>query len=140
MLVGLLVAVGLLLAIELGRFVFGVILGVRRGRARLQVAQERLRTLSEEKLIRLMRTPSDPASQLALAELMSRGVEVRPTREELFAMLVSGDPRICGDAMTNLMLFYPEIRLPQNSSNRDAPDLWQARIESMRRSGEGRES
>jgi hypothetical protein len=42
----------------------------------------------------------------------------------VFGMLTSGDPTLCGHAMANLQVFYPELSLPDGSSNLDPPELW----------------
>ncbi len=126
---------GLLAALTMIRLVVNVLTGVRRTRARVAGIQGRLRLLSTDQLCVLMRTPSHPDSQLALVELMQRGVDVRPTKEQLFDLLTSGNPRLCMDAMTNLEMFYPEFPIPEGASNLDAPEIWRSRVEALRNAG-----
>jgi hypothetical protein len=95
----------------------------------------RIGALSTDDLQGLMQTPKHPDSQFALAELMRRGVDARPTKEQLFSMLTSGDPWLCMHAMTNLEVFYPELPIPEGATNLDAPDVWQARVELLRGGG-----
>src|SRR5579871_4264287 len=112
-----------------------VIVRIRRTRGRVRVIEERLRPLSNEQLTEIMRTPKHPDSQFALVELMKRGVDARPTKEQLFGMLTSGDPKLCGDAIANLQIFYPEVVIPEGASNLDAVELWRSRVEALRQAG-----
>ena len=98
-------------------FILRLVVRIRRTRARVRVIQERLRPLSNEQLTEIMRTPKHPDSQFALVELMKRGSAARPTKEQLFSMLASGNPKLCGDAMANLQTFYPEVVIPEGASN-----------------------
>ena len=109
-----------------------VIVRMRRTRGRVRVIEERLRPLSNEQLTEIMRTPKHPDSQFALVELMKRGVDARPTKELLFGMLKSGNPMLCGDAMANLQMFYPEVVIPEGASNLDTAELWRSRVETLR--------
>jgi hypothetical protein len=104
-------------------------------RGRIRRIQARVGALSTEQLREIMQTPTHPDSQFALAELMRRGVDARPSREQLFGMLTSGNPTLCGHAMANLQVFYPELCLPDGVSNLDPPELWQPRVEAFRRAG-----
>jgi hypothetical protein len=116
-------------------FILHLVVTIRRARVRLNSIRERIRPLSQEKLFEIMRTPTHPDSQFALAELMRRGVDARPTKEQLFGMLTSGNPVLCGHAMANLQIFYPELIIPDGASNLDPPTLWQSRIEAFRHTG-----
>jgi hypothetical protein len=116
-------------------FILRIVLGIRRFKRHLHGVDERLKPLSDEQLFEIMRTPTHRDSQFALAELRRRGVDARPTKEQLFGMLTSGSPILCGHAMANLQIFYPELVIPDGASNRDAPELWQSRIEAFRREG-----
>ena len=125
----------LIVLVGIAWFILGVVVRIRRTRGHMRMIQERLRPLSNEQLTEIMRTPKHPDSQFALVELMKRGVNARPTKEQLFGMLTSGNPKLCGDAMANLQIFYPEVVIPEGASNLDAPELWQSRVESLRRVG-----
>lgn len=114
-------------------FLLWVLLFIRRHGARLRVINDRLRPLPDDQLIEIMRTPTHPDSQFALVELMRRGVNARPTKDQLFGMLTSGNPGLCGTAMTNLGMFYPEFSLPEGSSNLDPPEVWRSRIDAFQR-------
>lgn len=116
-------------------FILGMVARVRRTRGRVRVIQERLHPLSNEQLTEIMRTPKHPDSQFALVELMKRGVDARPTKEQLFGMLTSGNPKLCGDAMANLQMFYPEVVIPEGASNLDTAELWRSRVEVLRQAG-----
>ncbi|HVM62256.1 MAG TPA: hypothetical protein VMV72_15460 [Verrucomicrobiae bacterium] len=116
-------------------FIIHLAITVRRAKVRLNAVRERLRPLPDTQLIEIMRTPTHPDSQFALAELMRRGVDARPTKDQLFDMLTSGNPALCGQAMTNLQVFYPELPIPDGASNLDPPDLWRSRIEAFRQAG-----
>jgi hypothetical protein len=111
---------------------FNAITSVRRGRVRIMGIQARLLPLSTDQLCELMRTPGHPDSQFALIELMQRGIDVRPTKEQLFGLLTSGNPNLCMDAMTNLEIFYPELPIPEGASNLDSPKIWRSRVEAFR--------
>lgn len=110
-------------------FIFRV---YRRTKSRLDGIQARLGPLSEEQLLEIMRTPTHPDSQFALVELRRRGVDARPTKDQLFGMLTSGNPSLCAHAMANLQVFYPEFVIPNGASNQDPPQMWKARIEAFR--------
>jgi hypothetical protein len=114
-------------------FILRIVLGVRRFKVRLNDMRERMRLLSKEQLAEIMRTPTHPDSQFALAELMRRGVDARPTKDQLFGMLTSGNPVLCGHAMANLQIFYPKLVIPNGASNQDSPELWRSRIEEFQR-------
>lgn len=122
-------------AFAITRLIFNVFTGVLRTRARVNEIQTRLRLLSTDQLRELMRTPEHPDSQLALVELMQRGVDVRPTKEQLFGMLTSGNPSLCMDAMTNLSVFYPELPIPDGASNLDPPEIWRSRVQAFQNAG-----
>jgi hypothetical protein len=112
-------------------FLLRMFMFMRRHRAHVRAITDRLRPLSNDQLIEIMRTPTHRDSQFALVELMKRGVDARPTKEQLFGMLTSGNPNLCGTAMTNLGMFYPEFSLPEGSSNLDPPEVWRTRIEAF---------
>ena len=123
----------LIVVIGAALFILRIVLGVCHFKARLHRMRERMRLLSEEQLAEIMRTPTHPDSQFALAELMRRGVDARPTKDQLFGMLASGNPVLCGHAMANLQIFYPKLVIPDGASNRDSPELWRSRIEAFQR-------
>jgi hypothetical protein len=116
-------------------FVLALVVRVRRRRMYMRSLGARLRPLTTEQLTELMRTPTHPDSQFALAELMRRGVAARPTKDQLFGMLTSGNHVLCGHAMANLQIFYPELSLPTGASNLDPPELWKTRIDAFQRAG-----
>ena len=108
---------------------------VRRTKSRLDSIQERLGPLSDEQLFEIMRTPTHRDSQFALVELRRRGVDARPTKDQLFGMLTSGNPTLCAHAMANLQVFYPELVIPNGASNQDPPEMWKSRVEEFRHVG-----
>jgi hypothetical protein len=62
---------------------------------------------------------------------MRRGLDARPSKEQLISMLTSGNSVICGQAMGYVHMFYPEeVRafMPMGSSNMDPPEVWRARL------------
>ncbi len=128
-------AVFLVVLAGIAWFILGVIVRLQRTRGRVRIIQERLRPLSNEQLTEIMRTPKHPDSQFALVELMKRGVDARPTKEQLFGMLTSGNPKLCGDAIANLQIFYPEVVIPEGASNLDTVEVWQSRVEVLRQVG-----
>ena len=113
-------------------FIFRVF---RRTKARLDNIQRRLGPLSNDRLFEIMRTPTHPDSQFALVELKRRGVDARPTKDQLFAMLTSGNPSLCAHAMANLQVFYPELVIPNGASNQDPSEMWKSRVEQFRNIG-----
>ncbi|PWU17421.1 MAG: hypothetical protein C5B50_11395 [Verrucomicrobia bacterium] len=120
-------------ALAITVFVLRLVLGILGFKSRLHRIRARMNALSPEQLRELMQNPTHPDSQFALAELMRRGVDARPTKDQLFSMLTSGNPRLCGDAMANLQVFYPGLSLPEGASNLDTPELWESRVEAFRR-------
>lgn len=120
-------------------FVVGFVLmlgaSIRRRRGYVQRVEARLQPLTTEQLTEIMRNPAHPDSQFALVELMRRGSDARPTQEQLFGMLTSGNSVLCGHAMANLQIFYPELDIPMGASNLDSPAVWQTRIEAFRKAG-----
>jgi hypothetical protein len=125
----------LVVVLVIGGFVFGLVVRIRRRRTQMRRIQDRLRPLTTEQLSEIMRTPAHPDSQFALVELMRRGADARPTKDQLFGMLTSGNSVQCGHAMANLQIFYPELSIPDGASNLDPPEMWQSRIEVFRRAG-----
>lgn len=125
----------LIAVVGIAWFILHLAFLILRDRVRWRRIRARIRPLSTEQLREIMQTPTHPDSQFALAELMRRGVPARPTKDQLFAMLTSGNPVLCGHAMANLQIFYPELALPKGSSNLDPPELWQSRVETFRRVG-----
>ena len=125
----------LVVVLIIGGFVFSLVVRIRRRRTQMRRVWDRLRPLTTEQLWEIMRTPAHPDSQFALAELMRRGTGARPTKDQLFGMLTSGNSVQCGHAMANLQIFYPELSIPDGASNLDPPGLWQSRIEVFRRAG-----
>jgi hypothetical protein len=121
----------LVLVLGIASFTLRLVLLIRGSGERRRRIQARVGALATEQLREIMRTPTHPDSQFALAELMRRGVDTRPSKEQLFGMLTSGNPTVCGHAMANLQVFYPELSLPDESSNLDPPDLWQSRVEAF---------
>jgi hypothetical protein len=124
-----LVLILLLVGVSLLEFICSIL----RTQKRIRLIRARVGALSTERLREIMQTPTHPDSQFALAELMWRGVDTRPSQEQLFGMLTSGNPVLCGQAMVNLQVFYPEFSLPEEASNQDSPELWQKRVEAFRR-------
>ncbi len=122
----------LLVLIAIALLMLRVFIQLRRRRSVVGVIRERVKSLTNDQLTELMRTPAHSDSPFALAELMRRGVKTRPSKEQLFGMLTSGNPGQCGHAIVNLQMFYPELRLPKGLSNLDPPDSWRAWIESVR--------
>jgi hypothetical protein len=114
---------------------FGLVVRIRRRRTQMRRVWDRLRPLTTEQLSEIMRTPAHPDSQFAQVELMRRGANARPTKDQLFSMLTSGNSVQCGHAMANLQTFYPELSIPDGASNLDPPEIWQSRIEVFRRAG-----
>jgi hypothetical protein len=94
----------------------------------------RVRRLSNDQLRGLCATPSSKESGFARVELMQRGQDARPPKEQLFSMLSSGDSVLCGQAMGFVQMFYPELGAltPIGSSNMDPREAWQARVAAMR--------
>jgi hypothetical protein len=125
----------LVVVVGFALFLLQLWLLIRRHRARVRAIKNRLSPLSNEQLTEIMRTPTHPDSQFALVELMKRGVDAKPTKDQLFDMLTSGNPRLCGTAMTHLGIFYPELTLPEGSSNLDSPEVWRSRVDEFRRAG-----
>ena len=97
---------------------------------RFKRARVRMSELSTDRLMSITANPSDPAFGLAYWELDDRGVDGRPSKERLFAMLTSGDSVQCGKAMVFLAM-YPEVQLPLGSLSADPPEVWRSRIETM---------
>ena len=96
----------------------------------------RVRPMKSEQLRELIKTPSHPDSGFARVELMKRGLDARPPKEQLFGMLTSGNTALRGQAITYLHIFYPELHVQLNgSSNFDAPELWQSRVAALRGAG-----
>lgn len=126
---------GLCLAAGIAAFTLRLVLFTVGASGRIHSIRARVRALSTEQVREIMQTPTHPDSQFALAELMRRGVDARPSKEQLFSMLTSGNPTLCGHAMANLQVFYPELYLPDGASNLDSPELWQPRVEVFRRAG-----
>lgn len=124
---------GIFLVLGILGLVLDVVVSVCRVRTRTRRIEARLRLLPDEQLCELMRTPTHPDSQFAMIELMRRGVEARPTKEQVFSMLTSGNSNQCIDAMTILEVFYPELSIPEGASNIDPPEMWQPRVQAMRR-------
>jgi hypothetical protein len=129
----ILCALGLVAAIA--AFLLRLVLFAIGARGRIRRMHERMGALPTEQLRELMQTPTHPDSQFALAELMRRGLDARPSKEQLFGMLTSGNPTLCGHAMANLQVFYPELSLPEGVSNLDSPDMWKLHVEAFRREG-----
>jgi hypothetical protein len=127
--------VGLCALVVIAFIVLFILRVICRTRSRLDRIHARLGPLSDEQLREIMRTPTHTDSQFALAELMRRGVDARPTKDQLFGMLTSGNSVLCGHAMANLQIFYPELVVPDGASNLDPPELWQSRIEVFRGTG-----
>jgi hypothetical protein len=125
----------LVLVAGVAAFVLRLVLFTVGARGRIHRMQARVGGFSTEQLREIMQTPTHPDSQFALAELMRRGVDARPSKEQLFGMLTSGNPTLCGHAMANLQVFYPELSLPDGASNLDPPELWRPRVEAFRRAG-----
>jgi hypothetical protein len=115
-------------------FVIDLAITFSRHRAEVRRIWDRVRPLSTERLRELIGNPSHKDSGFARVELMRRGVDVRPPKEQLFGMLTSGDTAMCGQAMAYLHMFYPEMNglIPTGSSNQDPPELWQSRIAALR--------
>jgi hypothetical protein len=132
---GIFAGVGLCALVAIAIIALFILRVIRRTRLRLDSIQQRLGALSDDQLFEIMRTPTHPDSQFALAELMRRGVDARPTKDQLFGMLTSGNSVLCGHAMANLQVFYPELVIPNGASNLDPPDLWRSRIEVFRGRG-----
>jgi hypothetical protein len=115
-------------------FVIDLIVTYRRFQANVQRLRAEVRPLSNEQLHALALDHSNRASGSARGELMRRGQDARPPKEQLFQMLTSGNPSICGQAMTYVSIFYPEMRdlVPIGSSNHDPPEVWESRVAAVR--------
>ena len=130
---GAFAVIGLCAFVVVAGIALFILRAARRTRSRLDSIQERLGPLSDEQLFEIMRTPTHRDSQFALVELKRRGVDARPTKDQLFGMLTSGNPMSCAHAMANLQVFYPELVVPNGASNQDPPDVWRSRVEEFRR-------
>jgi hypothetical protein len=125
----------LVVVVGLTSFIVRLALSILGHQAHMRRIRTRLSALPAEQLREIMETPTHPDSQFALVELMRRGIDAHPTKEQLFGMLTSGNPTLCGHAMANLQVFYPELPLPDGASNLDPPELWRPRVEAFRRLG-----
>jgi hypothetical protein len=115
-------------------FILGVYASFRRRHSALSQAKQRLRALSTDELRGLIADPMQKDAALARVVLMERGVDARPPKEQLFAMLTSGNPTACAQAMVYMQVFYSEMfnRLPKGVSNLDPAETWQSRIAALR--------
>jgi hypothetical protein len=115
-------------------FVLDLVITCFRYQSRVRSIQARVRPLTADQLSELISAPSHPDSAFARAELMRRGLDARPPKEQLFGMLTSGNSAQCGQAMTYMQIFYPEMcaQIAKGSSNLDSPESWQSRIAALR--------
>jgi hypothetical protein len=115
-------------------FFLGVYVSFRRRHSKLTQAKHRLRQLSTDALRGLIAEPMQKDAALARVVLMERDVDARPPKQQLFAMLTSGNPAACAQAMVYMQVFYSEMfnRLPKGTSNLDSPEIWQTRIAALR--------
>jgi hypothetical protein len=125
----------LVLLLGIALFMIDVLVTIIRKRAEVRRIGARVRPLSNEQLRDLCESPSHRDSAFARVELMRRGHDARPPREQVFTMLTSGNSVMCGQAMGYLQMFYPELRLPKGSSNVDPPEVWRARVAQFRSAG-----
>ncbi len=132
---GIIAGLALCLLAVIIAFALYIMLVYLRAKSRINRIYARLQPLSDEQLSEITRNPTHPDSQFALVELMRRGVDVPPPKDQLFDMLTSGDPTVCGNALVNLQMFYPEIVIPNGASNHDTPEMWKSRVEEFRRTG-----
>jgi hypothetical protein len=118
-------------------FVIDLVVTYSRHRAHIRTIWARIRPLSTDQLREIVQTPAHRDSRFARVELVRRGINERPQKEQLFTMLTSGNPVMCGQAMTDLHMFYPELhaRIPAGSSNQDSPELWRSRIAALEGAG-----
>src|SRR3954469_7359745 len=118
-------------------FVIDLFVTYSRHSAEVGRIKARVRRLSTDDLRNLIANPSHKDSGLGRVELMRRGEDARPSKEQLFGMLTSGNSMLCGQAMTYVSIFYPELRelVPMGSSNQDSPEVWQARVAAVRSAG-----
>ena len=114
--------------------VLDLILTYSRHHANVQRIRAEVCPLSNEQLRALTLDHSNHASGFARAELMRRGQDARPPKEQLFQMLTSGNPNACGQAMVYVQVFYPELGeiVSTGSSNQDPPSVWESRIAASR--------
>ena len=128
---------GSVLLLAAGLFTLDVVITIVRHQARIRRIQARVRSMTSDQLRELLLTPSHQDSAFARIELMRRGVNARPPKEQLFGMLASGNSLLCGQAMTYMHMFYPKThaRIPSGSSNQDSREVWEARIASLRSAG-----
>jgi hypothetical protein len=129
-------AVLLLICVSL----IGIVAVVSFGRrhSRFHELRRRIGLLSTDQLRDLIANPSNNGSMLARAELMRRGVDARPPKDQLFEMLASGNSTVCAQAIVSMQLFYPKmftLLIPMGASNLDPPETWQARIAALRAAG-----
>jgi hypothetical protein len=127
---------GTFLVLAVAWFFVDLVITYARHRARINQIWSRVRPMKSEQLRELIKTPSHPDSGFARVELMKRGLDARPPKEQLFGMLTSGNAALCGQAITYLHIFYPELHAQLlGSSNLDAPELWQTRVAALRGAG-----
>ena len=125
------------LLLAIGWFVIDLFVSYSRLSEEVGRIWARVHRLSNDELRDLIANPSHKDSGFARAELMQRGENARPTKEQLFGMLTSGNNMLCGQAMTYVHIFYPELRelVPTGSSNLDPPEVWQARVAAVKSTG-----
>jgi hypothetical protein len=128
----------LILLIGIALFLIDVFVTLIRKFAEASRIKARVRPLSNEQLRELCDSPSHRDSAFAMVELMRRGLDARPPREQLFSMFTSGNSVKCGQAMGYVHMFYPELLralMPMGSSNLDPPEVWRARVAAVRSAG-----
>jgi len=129
----------IVLWLGIGLFLIDLVLTIIRHQNEVSRIRARVRRLSNGQLRDLCANPSNRDSGMARVELMRRGEDGRPTKEQIFEMLTSGDAMVCGQAMGYVHMFYPELcdLMPKGSSNRDSAEVWGERVRAVR--GGGRE-
>lgn len=131
---------GLVLVLGIALFVINVVVTFVRHNNEMSRMWARICPLPTEQLRDLCANPSHGDSAFARVELMRRGQDARPSKEQLFEMLTSGNTILCGQAMSYASMFYPELRdlVADGSSNQDPPEVWQSRVAAVRSAGEPR--
>lgn len=97
-------------------FLIDLVLTYQEYSRRVGNIRARVSRLSTEQLRAMIASPSHPDVAFALVELARRGIEMKPERGLLLAMLTSPDSGERARGMSLLHAFYPEVRLPEGSS------------------------